>query len=346
MPTITKALTSMTTWNGYDQNDHLKYDYIFFSNGIVVPSETVTAVAVSLTFTPYDRSDNNISSSLGSKTITNAYFSTSVGNGYGLGSPSGIQNTLSELSLLVYSSTYSGRTIYIGGVYETISSYFTNLSTPDADFDHCTLSGTVDFTTPSGTYTYTINTIPSDATKIIAGSSRSSYTAAEGTSFTWLCSKDGYTSQKKTVTMPSANMTITVYLRTLNGDFKWGSSNPSAIKVGSSDSPRVYMGNNLVWYKNTLGTTEINNSTITVKVTKFDNHGISNDDGTTYYLGSATTNVGKGASNINVISATGLLGATVTASTSYNMHTGVLTVTATSTNKQPVTVRISVMRGV
>ena len=52
MPTVTKALTSMTTWNGYDPNDNLKYDYIFFSNGIVVPSETVTAVAVSLTFTP------------------------------------------------------------------------------------------------------------------------------------------------------------------------------------------------------------------------------------------------------------------------------------------------------
>ena len=64
MPTVTKALTSMTTWNGYDPNDNLKYDYIFFSNGIAVPSETVTAVAVSLTFTPYDSSDNNISSFL------------------------------------------------------------------------------------------------------------------------------------------------------------------------------------------------------------------------------------------------------------------------------------------
>ena len=244
MPTVTKALTSMTIWDGYDGFDVLKHDYIFFSNGIVVPSETITAVAVSLTFTPYDSSDNNISSSLGNKTITYAYFSTSVGNGYGLGSPSGIRNTLSELDLLLYSSTYSGRTIYIGGVYETISSHFDNLSTQDAQFDHCTLSGTVDFTTASATYTYTINTIPSDATKIIAGSSRSSYTAAEGTSFTWLCSKDGYTSQKKTVTMPSGNTTITVYLRTLNCDFKWGSSNPSAIKVGSSDSPRVYMGNN------------------------------------------------------------------------------------------------------
>lgn len=341
MPTVTKALTSMTIWDGYDGFDVLKHDYIFFSNGIVVPSETVTAVAVSLTFTPYDSSDNNISSSLGNKTITYAYFSTSVGNGYGLGSPSGIQNTLSELDLLLYSSTYSGRTIYIGGVYETISSHFEDLSTQEAQFDHCTLSGTVDFTTPSGTYTYTINTIPSDATKIIAGSSRSSYTAAEGTSFTWLCSKDGYTSQKKTVTMPSANMTITVYLRTLNGDFKWGSSNPSAIKVGSSDIHHVYVGNDLIWYKNTLGTTEINSSTITVKVTKLTSAG-----GNNLYMGSKTTNVGKGASNINVISATGLLGATVTASTSYNNTTGVLTVHATSTNSETVTVRISVIKGV
>ena len=341
MPTVTKALTSMTIWDGYDGFDVLKHDYIFFSNGIVVPSETVTAVAVSLTFTPYDSSDNNISSSLGNKTITYAYFSTSVGNGYGLGSPSGIQNTLSELDLLLYSSTYSGRTIYIGDVYETISSHFDNLSTQDAQFDHCTLSGTVTFTTGSATYTYTINTIPSDATKIIAGSSRSSYTAAEGTSFTWLCSKDGYTSQKRTEIMPSSNMTITVYLRTLNCDFKWGSSNPSAIKVGSSDSRRVYVGNNLIWYKNGLGTTEINSSTITVKVTKLTSAGMHD-----MYIGSKTTNVGKGASNINVISATGLLGATVTASTSYNNTTGVLTVNATSTNSEPVTVRISVMKGV
>ena len=341
MPTVTKALTSMTIWDGYDGFDVLKHDYIFFSNGIVVPSETVTAVAVSLTFTPYDSSDNNISSSLGNKTITSAYFSTSVGNGYGLGSPSGIQNTLSELDLLLYSSTYSGRTIYIGGVYETISSHFDNLSTQDAQFDHCTLSGTVTFTTGSATYTYTINTIPSDATKIIAGSSRSSYTATEGTSFTWLCSKDGYTSQKKTVTMPSGNTTITVYLRTLNCDFKWGSNDPSAIKVGSSDIRRVYVGNNLIWYKNGLGTTEIDNSTITVKVTKLTSAG-----GNNMYIGSKTTNVGKGASNINVISATGLLGATVTASTSYNNTTGVLTVHATSTNSEPVMVRISVMKGV
>ena len=341
MPTVTKALTSMTIWDGYDGFDVLKHDYIFFSNGIVVPSETVTAVAVSLTFTPYDSSDNNISSSLGNKTITYAYFSTSVGNGYGLGSPSGIQNTLSELDLLLYSSTYSGRTIYIGGVYETISSHFDDLSTQDAQFDHCTLSGTVTFTTGSATYTYTINTIPSDATKIINGSSRSSYTTMEGASITWLCSKDGYTSQKKTLTMPSSNTTITVYLRTLNCDFKWGSSDPSAIKVGSSDSPRVYMGNNLVWYKNTLGTTEIDSSTITVKVTKLTSAG-----GNNMYIGSKTTNVGKGASHINVISATGLLGATVTASTSYNNTTGVLTVHATSTNSQTVTVRISVMKGV
>lgn len=341
MPTVTKALTSMTLWDGYDQNDHLKYDYIFFSNGIVVPSETVTAVAVSLTFTPYDSSDNNISSFLGDKTITYAYFSTSVGDGYGLGSPSGIQNQLLELIDLEYSSTYSGRTIYIGGIYETISSHFENLSIQEAQFAYCTLSGTVTFTTGSATYTYTINTIPSNATKIIAGSSRSSYTAAAGTSFTWLCSKDGYTSQKKTVTMPSGNTTITVYLRTLNGDFKWGSSNPSAIKVGSSDIYHVYVGNDLIWYKNTLGTTEINSSTITVKVTKLTSAG-----GNNMYIGSTTTNVGKGASNINVISATGLLGATVTASTSYNNTTGVLTVHATSTNSQTVTVRISVMKGV
>lgn len=341
MPTVTKALTSMTTWNGYDPNDNLKYNYIFFSNGIVVPSQTVTAVTVSLTFTPYDSSDNNISSSLGDKTITSAYFSTSIGNGYGLGSPSGIQNQLLELSLLEYNSTYSGRTIYIGGIYETISSHFENLSTQDAQFDHCTLSGTVTFTTASATYTYTINTIPSNATKIIAGSSRSSYTATSGTSFTWLCSADGYISQKKTLTMPSSNTTITVYLRTLNCDFKWGSSDPSAIKVGSSDSPRVYMGSNLVWYKNTLGTTEIDSSTITVKVTK-----LASTGGGNMYIGSTTTNVGKGASNINVISATGLLGATVTASTSYNNTTGVLTVHATSTNSQTVMVRISVMKGV
>lgn len=341
MSTIIKALTSMTTWNGYDQGDNLKYNYIFFSNGIVVPSETVTAVAVSLTFTPYDSSDNNISSSLGDKTITSARFSTSVGNGYGLGSLSGIQNTLLELSLLQYSSTYSGRTIYIGGIYETISSYFENLSTQDARFDYCTLSGIVNFTTASATYTYTINTIPSDATKVIAGTVQSSYTAVEGTSFTWLCSKNGYTSQKKTVTMPSGNTTITVYLRTLNCDFKWGSSDPSAIKVGSSDSRHVYVGNNLIWYKNTLGTTEIDSSTITVKVSKLISAGSNN-----MYIGSTTTNVGKGASNINVISATGLLGATVTASTTYNNTTGVLTVNATSTNSQTVTVQISVMKGV
>ena len=340
MPTVTKALTSMTVWDGYDGFDVLKHDYIFFSNGIVVPSETVTAVAVRLTFTPYDSSANHISSPLGNKTITYAYFSTSVGNGYGFGSPSGIQNTLSELDLLLYSSTYSGRTIYIGGDYEAISRHFDNLSTQDAQFDHCTLSGTVTFTT-SANYTYTINTIPSDATKVIAGTVRSSYTAEEGTSFTWLCSKDGYTSQKKTVTMPSGNTTITVYLRTLNCDFKWGSSDPSAIKVGSSDSPRVYVGNNLIWYKNTLGTTEIDSSTITVKVTKLTSAG-----GNNMYIGSTTTNVGKGASNINVISATGLLGATVTASTSYNKTTGVLTVHVTSTNSQTVTVRISVMKGV
>lgn len=340
MPTVTKALTSMTTWKGYDQGDNLKYDYIFFSNGIVVPSETVTAVAVSLTFTPYDSSDNNISSSLGDKTITNAFFSTSVGDGYGLGSPSGIQNTLLELGLLEYRSTYSGRTIYIGGIYETISSHFDNLSTQDAQFDHCTLSGTVTFTTGSATYTYTINTIPSNATKIIAGSSRSSYTAAAGTSFTWLCSANGYISQKKTLTMPASNTTVTVYLRPLNCDFKWGSSDPSAIKVGSSDSPRVYIGSNLVWYKNTLGTTEIDSSTITVKVIKLTSAGDS------MYMGSTTTNVGKGASNINVIRATGLLGATVTASASYNNITGVLTVHAMSTNSQTVTVRISVMKGV
>ena len=340
MPTVTKALTSMSIWDGYDGFDVLKHDYIFFSNGIVVPNQTVTAVAVSLTFTPYDSSDNNISSSLGDKTITYAYFSTSVGNGYGLGSPSGIQNTLSELDLLLYSSTYSGRTIYIGGVYETISSHFENLSTQEAQFDHCTLSGTVTFTTLAN-YTYTINTIPSDATTVIAGTLRPSYTATEGTSFTWLCSKDGYTSQKKTVTMPSGNTTITVYLRTLNCDFKWGSSDPSAIKVGSSDIRRVYVGNNLIWYKNGLGTTEIDSSTITVKVTKLTSAG-----GNNMYIGSKTTNVGKGASNINVISATGLLGATVTASTSYNKTTGVLTVHATSTNSETVTVRISVMKGV
>ena len=340
MPTVTKALTSMSIWDGYDGFDVLKHDYIFFSNGIVVPNQTVTAVAVSLTFTPYDSSDNNISSSLGDKTITYAYFSTSVGNGYGLGSPSGIQNTLSELDLLLYSSTYSGRTIYIGGVYETISSHFENLSTQEAQFDHCTLSGTVTFTTLAN-YTYTINTIPSDATTVIAGTLRPSYTATEGTSFTWLCSKDGYTSQKKTVTMPSGNTTITVYLRTLNCDFKWGSSDPSAIKVGSSDIRRVYVGSNLIWYKNGLGTTEIDSSTITVKVTKLTSAG-----GNNMYIGSKTTNVGKGASNINVISATGLLGATVTASTSYNKTTGVLTVHATSTNSETVTVRISVMKGV
>ena len=109
----------------------------------------------------------------------------------------------------------------------------------------------------------------------------------------------------------------------------------------TTDSHRVYMGNNLVWYKNTLGTTEINNSTITVKVTKLTSAG-----GNNMYIGSTTTNVGKGASNINVISATGLLGATVTASTSYNKTTGVLTVHATSTNSQNVMVRISVMKGV
>ena len=88
-------------------------------------------------------------------------------------------------------------------------------------------------------------------------------------------------------------------------------------------------------------TTEINNSTITVKVTHLTSAGMHD-----MYIGSKTTNVGKGASNINVISATGLLGATVTASTSYNNTTGVLTVNATSTNSEPVMVRISVMKGV
>lgn len=345
MPTVTKALTSMTTWNGYDQGDNLKTNYIFFSNAIVVPNETVTKVTVSITFTPYDSSDNNISSTLGDYTITNAYFSTSVGNGYGLGSASGIQNDLLELSLLVQTSTYKGKTIYIGGIYRTISDHFENSATQDAQFDYCTLSGTVTFTTASATYTYTINTVPSNATKIIAGTAQSSYTAAAGTSFTWLCSADGYTSQTKTLTMPSANTTITVYLRTLNCNFKWGSSDPSAIKVGSSDSPRVYMGSNLIWYKNTLGTTEKTTSSVTVKVTKLTS-GLVDSSGKVHYTGSNTTNVGKGASNIEITSVTGLLGATVSASTSYNKITGVLTVHADSTSSDPVTVHISVMKGV
>jgi len=340
MSTITKSITSMSSWGGYDQGGNYYVGYIFFSNGIVVPNETITAVSGSLEFTPYDSSSNELSS-LETTTQTVQYFSTATGNGYTLGNDQDYGSNLLSINKLI-GSTYKGQTIYIGGVFKTIDDKY---EAADDGYATCTLSGTVTFTTASATYTYTINTVPSGAVKYIAGSSRSSYTAAAGTSFSWICCAEGYNSQTKTITMPSANTTITVYLRTIDGGFKLGSSNPSAIKIGSSDSPRVYLGSNLIWYKNSLGTTEIAPTTITVTVATT-TAGATSTSGQTNYTGSNTVNVGKGAANITVLSATGITGATVTASPSYNTTTGVLTVNTTSTVSGKVTVKISLTKGI
>lgn len=62
------------------------------------------------------------------------------------------------------------------------------------------------------TPTFTINTSPSNATVVINGSQRRTFTASAGTTFTWSVSATGYASQSGTITMPSNDSSQTIYL--------------------------------------------------------------------------------------------------------------------------------------
>ena len=63
-----------------------------------------------------------------------------------------------------------------------------------------------------GTFTFTINPTPSDATVKINGSTRKSITGAYGTAISWEVSKNGYNTRKGSLTMPLGGKTMSVSL--------------------------------------------------------------------------------------------------------------------------------------
>lgn len=71
-----------------------------------------------------------------------------------------------------------------------------------------------------GTFTFTINPTPSDATVKINGTARKSITGAYGTAISWEVSKDGYNTRTGSLTMPLGGKTLPVSLTAV------GSVNP------------------------------------------------------------------------------------------------------------------------
>lgn len=63
-----------------------------------------------------------------------------------------------------------------------------------------------------GTFTFTINPTPSDATVKINGTARKSITGAYGTAISWEVSKDGYNTRTGSLTMPLGGKTMSVSL--------------------------------------------------------------------------------------------------------------------------------------
>lgn len=63
-----------------------------------------------------------------------------------------------------------------------------------------------------GTFTFTINPTPSDATVKINGTARKSITGAYGTAISWEVSKDGYNTRTGSTTMPLGGKTMNVTL--------------------------------------------------------------------------------------------------------------------------------------
>lgn len=63
-----------------------------------------------------------------------------------------------------------------------------------------------------GTFTFTINPTPSDATVKINGTAQKSITGAYGTAISWEVSKDGYNTRTGSLTMPLGGKTMSVSL--------------------------------------------------------------------------------------------------------------------------------------
>lgn len=118
-----------------------------------------------------------------------------------------------------------------------------------------------------GTFTFTINPTPSDATVKINGTARKSITGAYGTAISWEVSKDGYNTRTGSLTMPLGGKTMSVSLTAV------GSTTPPVTPPVTPDPEPEQPG--------TGGGTggDVDFSEVQIEVTLLANSYISKDNG-------------------------------------------------------------------
>ena len=103
-----------------------------------------------------------------------------------------------------------------------------------------------------GTFTFTINPTPSDATVKINGTARKSITGAYGTAISWEVSKNGYNTRTGSLTMPLGGKTMSVSLTAV------GSVTPPVTPPVTPEQPGTGGGSTPTGNLITLGTKQIN----------------------------------------------------------------------------------------
>lgn len=196
MPSIPKTIDTITMYTGYDQESNLHDQYIYFTNGIVVPDEDITAVTMSIVVTPYDSFGDSLDIS-SEHTLSDLHFTTNTpANGFAIadldtGYQSGSFQGMASLSLFRQNR---GKTVYLGGLVS-------DLYNGGGQLDYFTVSGTIDFTTAESvvSYTFTISPDPYDATVTIDGIPIDTVTVPTGTTITYIVSKEGYHDESASV---------------------------------------------------------------------------------------------------------------------------------------------------
>ena len=189
MSSIPKEINTITMYSGYDRGGVLHEQYIYFTNGIVVPDEDITNVTMSIMVIPY----NNVGDSLdvsSEHTLDELYFTTNTpADGFAFGNldtgyQNGVFNGIASLSLFRQNR---GKTVYLGGLVS-------DLYNGSGELDYFTVAGSINFTIVEAvvSYTFTISPDPQDATVTIDGIPIDNVTVPSGTTITYIVSKEGY----------------------------------------------------------------------------------------------------------------------------------------------------------
>lgn len=223
MATSTQSITSFSFYSGLDQSGNSHSNYFIYTNSVVVPSSTITAVSLNLMF--YGLSSTG--TTLTSVNVTSGYYTvgSSGGNGNELGNPINVS----------YLNHNLGKTICL---------QFLTSQTITNDYSAYSVSGSITFTTSDVTYTFI--TIPSSATVTMNSTTTKSLTVASGTTINWTASASGYTTRTGKVA-PTSDTTKYLVLKKSNAQIALGSTECTNIKLGTTDVIGVCLGSTPIW---------------------------------------------------------------------------------------------------